>query len=536
MLDIRINNVTVIDGTGAPGYGADIGVRCDRIVMCPGNEPARCIIDGTGKLLTPGFIDAHSHGDEILGTDFGRLCKVNQGITTEIAGQCGESLAPVFPAGKKAVMDLLSTVVPQLPAEFDSFDDYGAYMHWADSRKKSANIKCYVGHGTVRVGVMGYAERPAVPRELEQMKALVRNAMENGALGLSSGLIYTPSCYAETDELVELCKVVAEYGGVYASHIRGESSTVVESVREALTIGRRAGVPVFISHHKVCGKPYWGLSRETLRLVDEAKAAGQQVTIDQYPYPASMTNLNAAVPPWYFGENGVAGVAGLMSDREMRSRIRREIEDPASPFENQYLNCGGWDGVLLSTLPKTPEYEGITVAQAAQQMGTDPFEAYFDLLRDNDALGTAIYFCIGDEDMDRIFLHPDTCVGTDGIVMGMEEKGHPRGWAAFPRAIRTFHKEKALVGLEEMIRKITGFPAQRAMLEQRGEIRDGWYADLVLLDYDALRDRADFITCHALSDGIECVIVNGEIVYRDKKLMDAAPGRVLRHRKPAAGL
>lgn len=529
MLDIRIDGVTIIDGTGAPRYMGSVGVRGDRIVAEPGDEPARCVIDGRGKLLTPGFIDAHSHGDEVLGLDFGRLCKVSQGITTEIAGQCGESMAPVFPEGRAAVTDLLRTVVPVFPESFDTFTDYAAYMAWAERQKKSVNIKSYVGHSVIRAGVMGYEPRLPSPGELERMKGLVRNAMENGAMGLSSGLIYPPGCYADTEELIELCRVVAEYGGIYASHIRGESGGVAESVREALTVGREARVPVFISHHKVCGKPFWGLSRQTLQLIDEAKAAGQQVTVDQYPYEASMTNLNAVIPPKYF-EGGVAALGTLMEDLEVRREIRRELEDPNTDFENQYLNCGGWDGILLSSLPNTPEYEGLTVAQAAKVRGDDPFDTCFDLIRDNRGLGTAIYFCIGREDMHRIFLHPDTCVGTDGVVMAREEKGHPRGWAAFPGAICRFQKEGGLVSPEEMIRKITLLPAQRTMLEQRGAILDGWYADLVLLDYGALRDRADFFRSNILCDGVECVIVNGEIAYRDKQLTEAAPGRVLRHR------
>ena len=365
---------------------------------------------------------------------------------------------------------------------------------------------------------------------LEQMKMLLREAMEQGSLGLSSGLIYAPGCYADREELTELCRVVAEYGGIYTSHMRNESDDVVNGVKEALTIGREAGVPVFISHHKICGVPNWGKSVETLKLVEEARQAGQQVTLDQYPYLASMTNMSAVVPPDHFGE-GAAALARRLGERGkgdgLWRKIAGEIEN-RQDFENQYRNCGGWEHILISSLPETKEYEGMTVAEAARRMGRDGTDTYLELFVRNKGRGNFIYFSMCEEDLCRIFQNPNVCVGTDGLCRGMEEKGHPRAWSSFPHAIAYFQKEKKLLTLEEMIHKITLLPAQRTFLEGRGAIRDGWAADLVILDYDHLEDRADYLHSNVPAGGIDCVLVNGQIVYQDGRLTGKTPGQLLR--------
>ena len=529
MLDLKIVNGTIIDGTGDPAYEGDIGVKEGRIVL-PAEGEARQVIDASGKYVCPGFVDAHSHGDGILGSDFGALCKVSQGITTEVAGQCGESMAPVRPGRVEEAKAVIAGDVVSYPREFETFTGYGPYFRWIEHIPLAQNIMLLAGHSTLRAGVMGYQNRKAGPKEIEEMKRLLRDAMEQGVLGMSSGLIYPPGCYADTEELIELCKVVAEYGGIYTSHIRNESDNVTEAVREALEIGRKAGAPVFLSHHKVCGVQNWGKSRETLRLVEEARAAGQQVTLDQYPYLASMTNMSAVIPPDYF-EEGAAALAERLRDKadksDLRQRIGWEIEN-RQDFENQYRNCGGWDQIMISSLPMTAEYEGMTVKEAAAVMGKTGTETYLELFAKNGGAGNFIYFSMCEEDLCRIFSNPNVCVGTDGLCRGMEGKEHPRAWSSFSRAIAYFQKEKQLLTLEEMIHRLTMLPAERTFLEQRGAVKDGWAADLLILDYEKLEDRADYVHSNVPAGGIDCVIVNGQTVYREGKLTGQMPGRLLR--------
>ncbi len=529
MLDVLIKGAVVIDGTGAPGYRGTIGVKDGKIVLNPALYEAKNVIDANGLYLCPGFIDAHSHGDMVLGQDYAMLCKVSQGITTEIAGQCGTSMFPVVPGQEEGLKGILSVGALSFPDEFSDYTSFEKYASYVEKTKQATNIKILAGHSSLRHSVMGFQSRKATSEEINQMKIRLREAMEHGALGMSSGLIYSPSCFADTEELIELAKVVGEYGGIYATHMRNESYDVVKSVEEALRIGREANVPVFISHHKVCGIKNWNLSKETLQLIEKAIAEGQRVTLDQYPYLASMTNINVVVPPKYF-VNGIEKLAESVKDLQLRKQIKMEILNPETDFENQYLNCGGWENIMISSLPNTPEYDGMTFAEAAKIRNQDGFDTYFDLLAENNGTGVCIYFSMCEEDLCRIFMNENTVVGTDGLCRAMEEKAHPRSWGSFPHAICYFHKEKKLLSLEAMIHKCTKLPAERAMLEKKGAILEGWDADLLLFDYERLKDRAEYKQSNALSDGIEYVMVGGEIVYQNKQMTGKYPGKLIRHK------
>lgn len=528
MIDILIKNVMIVDGTGTPAYRGNVGVFNDKIVKINGNEEAEKVIDGSGLYISPGFIDAHSHGDLILGDECARLCKTSQGVTTEIGGQCGLSAAPVTPENLELVQGQLSVGALRFPKDMVNWTSYKRYLEYADAVPKTANIKSYVGHSTLRIAVMGFENRKPTVEEMEKMKELLKEAMENGAAGFSTGLIYTPCCYAETDEIVELAKVIRPYGGIYASHMRNESYDSVKSVEETIEIGRRAGVPVFISHHKVLGKSNWGLQKQTLALIQKAIDEGIEVTCDQYPYPRNMTHLNACIPPWYFTE-GVAKMAELLEDEEIRKKVRKEMEDPESKYDNYYLNAGGWEGVFVSSSPNTPEAVGKTIAEYAKEINKDPFKTFFDIMVKNKGVSSAVYSSMCDEDVFEIALFPHTVVGSDGLTREMGEKGHPRAYGTCPRAICYYHKENNIMSLEEVIKKMTSMPAQRLKLKTKGIIKDGYDADLVIFNYEKLQDRATYTSSNELTDGIEYVIVNGKIVYQDKKLTGINSGRVLRH-------
>lgn len=528
-MDTLIKNVTVIDGSGRPGYIGNVGIRGGKILMDPADGGTAAVIDGTGKYLCPGFIDAHSHGDQILGQEQAKLSKVSQGITTEIAGQCGGSMFPVSKKTIEMAKGLLSIGTLSFPEEMETWTDGKSYFDWAEKVPLAANMKVFIGHTTLRIAVMGYDSRRPTAEEMEKMKALVRDAMEHGAMGLSSGLIYAPGCYGDIEELSELCKVVAEYDGYYVTHMRNESYALVEAVQEALEIGRRSGVRVWISHHKACGRKNWGKVRETLRLIDQANAEGMTVTVDHYPYTANLTNLNIPIPPEYFREGGVEGLVKMLEDPAKRAEIRAAMEKEDCGYDNFYQNAGGFDGIFVSGCPGLPEADGKFVSEYAKETGRDPFDAYFDILQANGGRANGIYYTVSEEDLCDIIRNPNACVGTDGNCRSMEEKTHPRTFGTFPKAIRRYHRELGILSLEEIIRKITSFPAERAGLKNKGLIADGYDADLVLFDYEKLTDRADYLHSTLTADGIETVFVNGVAVYRDGKLTGANPGKIIPH-------
>ena len=392
----------------------------------------------------------------------------------------------------------------------------------------SCNTALFTGHSAIRIAVMGYEDRKPTSSELDKMKSLLKEAMEEGSRGMTTGLIYPPGVFSDTDELVELCKVMAPYDGIYATHLRNESYDFVNAVKEAIEIGKRAGVRVQLSHHKAYGKKNWGLTKETLRLVSEANAEGQRISIDQYPYEASMTHFNVLIPPKYFN-GGINNLIKSLKDRRTRETIRGEILDENSAFDNYYQNCGGFEGVFASALPATPQYDGMFVSDIATMLKKDPFDTYFDLVIDNNGSGSGIYFSIGEEDICRVIMDPNVMVGSDGICKAMDEKGHPRAWGTFPHAICYFNKQKHLMSLEEIIRKMTSLPAERLMLKGKGTIADGMDADLVVFNYEELQDMASYKCSNLTTKGIKYVVVNGEVVYEDMHLTGKYPGRFLAH-------
>ena len=539
-MELLIKNIMIVDGTGAPAYRGTVGVDQGKICLVVKDDeidfntdleeisPEVQIIDGEGLHLAPGFIDPHSHGDGIYGTPHGQLCKTSQGITTEVCGQCGFSFYPVDPRTLGQLQQFLTLFTNEFSKDMEQWTDFSTYQKYVESLPLTCNTAILTGHGTLRVAVMGNENRKPTEEELERMKTMLKEAMEHGSMGLSTGLIYAPGSFSQLEEIVELAKVIAPYDGIYMTHLRNESYDVVNAVKEALEVGRRAGVRVQISHHKAYGIKNWGLSKETLRLISEAIASGQEVTLDQYPYEASMTHLNVLIPPQYF-DGGVDCLLARLKDPDCREAMKAEMMDETAEFDNYYLNCGGWDGVFTSVLPETPQYSGMFISDIAKQLGKDPFDTYFDLVLENRGEGSGIYFSMGEEDLFRIIQDPNAMVGTDGLCKAMDEKGHPRAWGTFPHAICYFHKEKQLMSLEEIIRKMTSLPAQRLKLFTKGVIEEGKDADLVLFDYDKLQDRASYENSNQVTEGIEYVIVGGQIVYQDQKLTGVYPGKLILH-------
>lgn len=529
MYDLLLKNGIIVDGTGKSKYKGDVAIKDGKIAYVGENKniKAKEEIDCTGKYISPGFIDAHSHGDLVLGNYKDELSRISQGITTHIGGQCGASVVPIrmeyLDVYKNTFSDLVKGIDEDTVKSFEDTKNYIEYVE--NNRTINLNCKLLVGHLTVRVAAMGVENRYATNDELEQMKNMVRNAMENGAIGLSTGLIYTPGVYSSTEEVVELCKVVKEYGGIYATHLRNESYDVLESVKEAIYIAKQADVPLLVSHHKIMGKDNWGLSKETLALIDDEISNGLDIILDQYPYEAAMTQLNICIPPQYLSE-GNTGLVSKLKDKKLREEIKKEMINPTIPYDNFYKNSGGFDGVLVS-MSTVKEAVGKTISEYAKELGKDEFDTYFDLLIECNGEGGANYFANGEEDLERIILHPRTMVGTDAIPSLYEGPGHPRNYGTFTKAIRWYVKEKKLMSLEDMIYKMTLLPSLKFKLDKKGALLDGYDADIVVFDYENIKDNANYKVPNKLSSGIDYVIINGEVAYKDKELVKKGLGKIL---------
>lgn len=556
MLDLLITNAEIVDGTGAQAFHGAVGVKDGKIVLvqresdsaagsASGNvsdsaataaetatasslPEAAETVDAAGLTLTPGFIDSHSHNDRSVGLDPTEyaLCKISQGVTTEVTGQCGSSNFPVSPARIKEAENLFAPEMPQEKlSEALRNRDFGTFLSYADQAPKAINYAFLMGHGTLRAAVMGTEDRKPTPAEMDEMKAYLTEAMEHGCMGLSTGLIYVPGVYADTEEIIELCRVMKPYGGIYATHMRSESDHVVEAVAEAIRIAEEAGVPLFISHHKICGPRNWGASKETLRLVHEAIGRGVKITMDQYPYLASQTGLVQCMPPEYRA-GGDAAFAERLKDPAFRAKVKQEMTEVPPHYNSSLQNAGGFGGILVLYSSNVPEAVGKTLEEYAKDLGKDPFEAYFDLMIANNMAGMGAFFCMQEEDMQRIYLDENTVVCTDNVP-GTGAVTHPRSYGALVRAIHHFSTELGLVSFEEAVRKETSSTADRWGLTGKGRIAEGYDADLTLLDRKILADRADFLHPTRLASGIEKVYVNGVLSFEGGRILPSYPGKCI---------
>lgn len=499
--DILILNGQILDGTGSEAISADLGIRNGRIVAIGdlGSRTRSSEIDAQGLIVAPGFIDLHTHTERRL-LDFPDIQNyTRQGVTTVLGGNCGASPYPM--------------------------DDY---MEKAESEGIALNLALLVGHNTVRTEVMGTENRPSTPEELGKMQALVDQAMQDGAFGLSTGLLYVPGTYSKTEEVVALAEVAALHGGIYATHMRNESSQLLESMDEALHIGRNAGLPVHISHHKAVGKSMWGQSVASLAKVDEAIAEGIDVTLDQYPYTASSTGLTVLFPSWAL-EGGRNKMLERLKDPTQRAKIKDTI------VHNILNDRGGGDpaSVVVSGYQADKSLEGKNLSEITRLKGNDPTaENAADTLMTliEAGSGTGIYHCINEEDVQRIMKHPSVMSASDGstIEFGVA-KPHPRSYGTYPRVLGHYVREKAVLPLAEAIRKMTSLPAQRLGIDDRGIIKEGAWADLVLFDPKTVIDTATWMEPHSFPEGIPHVLVNGMVVVKDSAWTGDFPGKVLRH-------
>jgi N-acyl-D-aspartate/D-glutamate deacylase len=535
MFDIVIKGGRIIDGTGNPWFKADVCVKDGKIAKVGrlSHVNAEKVIDAKGLIVSPGFIDMHSHSDFSVIFNPKAESTIRQGVTTLVVGNCGMSLAPVNPAREDLLMRYISPFLPpgeKLEIKWSTFSEY---LKHQEKFGVSSNIANLVGHGTVRIAVMGFEERTPTKEELGEMKMLVAEAMEAGAFGMSTGLIYPPGIYSKTEELIELAGVVAKYGGIYTSHIRGEGTTLIEAVKEAIEIGEEGKLPIEISHHKAAGKPQWGKSKETLRLMEEARERGVEVTCDQYPYKAGMTSLVTLLPPWAH-QGGMNKLLERLRSPEEREKMRRNIEEGIPGWENFAASCG-WENIYVSSVKteKNKPLEGKNIAEIAKIMGKpDEFTALCELLLEEEGAATMVLFMMDEEDIRRIMKHPLSMVGSDSWsvapygILGVG-KPHPRFYGTYPKILGEYVRENKTLSLEEAIRKMTSLPAQKIGLWNRGLLREGTWADIVIFNPDTVKDKATYQDPHQYPEGIEYVLVNGQIVVELGEHTGILTGKIL---------
>jgi N-acyl-D-amino-acid deacylase len=528
--DVIILNAKIIDGSGNPWYSGDIGIRGDRIAVIGKLQSARAkrTIDAHGLVVAPGFIDMLGQSEFPLLIDSRAINKLSQGITTEITGE-GGSAAPQNAITIKAAMPGLETYHLII-----DWTDLSGYFRRLEKQGTPINLGTYVGAAQVREAVIGDDNRAPTPQQMEQMKALVRQAMEQGALGISTALIYPPGFYAKTDELVELAKVASQYGGIYATHMRSEGKSEMAAIDEALEIGREAHIPVEIFHLKVAGKNRWGSMPQVIAKLQAARDSGIDVTADMYPYLAGATALASALPPWV-ADGGMDKLLERLRNPAIRTRIKKEMAEEHPDWENLYLASGGPSGVMVASVVEQSlkPLTGKTVAQIAQQQKKDPLDSLFDLVLADRGRSVALYFIAGEDDLQYGLKQPWTSIGLDFNEMPLdgplfEPHSHPRGFGSMPRFLGHYSRDLHLLPLEQSIRKITSLPAQREHLRDRGLLKEGFFADITIFDPATIIDRATYTDPAQLSVGVKYVFVNGQLEFSEGKITDVNAGRALK--------
>ena len=528
--DVLIRNGHIIDGAGGPWYAADIGIRGDRIAAIGklGDAHAAKVIDASGRVVSPGFIDMLGQSEFSLLVDNRGLSKLAQGITSEITGE-GGSIAPQTEKTLAPMKPMLEQF--KFTVDWTTLD--GFYRRF-ERQGTPINLGTYVGAAQVREAVVGDDDRAPTAAELDEMKSLVAQAMKDGALGISTALIYPPGHYAKTEELIELAKVAAQYGGLYASHMRSEGTSEMAAIDEAIRIGREAALPVEIFHLKVSGKPRWGSMVQVVAKIQAARDSGLDIRADQYPYVAGGTALASALPPWV-ADGGVAKLLERLNDPKIRERIKGEMASDHKEWENLYFDCGGGSGVMLAGVenPDLKKYNGMTVAEMAKAEKEPELDALFDFILADKAQTGALYFMASEEDLVTGLKQRWTSIGLDAGATGLdgplyEPFTHPRAWGAMARFLGRYVRDQKLMPLEEGIRKITSMPAQREHLAGRGLLKTGYFADITIFDPATILDEATYKEPNKPAKGIDEVFVNGQLEYEHGNLTGAKAGRALR--------
>jgi N-acyl-D-amino-acid deacylase len=527
--DIVIKNGKIIDGSGNPYYYADIGIKGEKIVDIGklGGAQADRIIDAKGLVVCPGFIDVLGQSSFTLLVDGKAESKVFQGVTTEIFGE-GISVAPITPSLRKQLLLWYG----DLPFEV-KWSNFTEYFHQLKQKGISLNAGCYVGAASIRMCVLGFDDRPPTEQEMEKMKQLTAQSMEEGVLALSSALVYPPGSFATTEQLIELSKVASRYGVIYITHMRSEAESLLQGIEEAMEIGREAHIPVEIFHFKAAGQKNWHLMDEAIKKINKARAQGQDITADIYPYTAGATSLSAIVPPWV-SDGGPQKFLERLKDPATRKKIAHQIETDSQGWENFYLASGGWDKILVSSVEteENKQLEGKNILEVAKIRNQPPMEAFFDLLIEENAQVGAVLFMMSEDNIAAKMKQRWVAISTDADALSPEGilgkgKPHPRAYGTYPRVLGRYVREKGIITLEDAIRKMTSLPAQRMGIQNRGLLKAGMYADITIFNPDTIIDKATYVDPHQFPVGVDYVLVNGHIIVAKGKHSGALPGKII---------
>ncbi len=517
-----IKNGSIIDGVKNKEYQADIGIRGDRIERIDNLDGAKSkiLIDVTDRIVSPGFIDIHTHTDFELLANPKAESKIRQGVTTELTGNCGSSAFPL----KRPLSDDKKRMAKKLGIALD-WTDLEGYHASLLKKGMAVNHGTLVGQGTVRSYVIGDDQREPTPDEMDRMKRQVAEALEQGAFGLSTGLEYTPSGYADTEEIIELCKVAAEYGGFYATHIRSEDNAVIEAVAEAIHIAESAGLPLEIAHFKASGKTNWWKLSKMIDLIERAAERGLQVAADRYPYIAFSTGLTILFPQWAL-DGGMEKLLARLKDKKIRESMKADTLKKVKGY--------GWEKIVISNVDKEENKEliGKNIQEIASAKKVDPYEFVCDLIVNEGQDVSHIGFGMSEKNTERVLQHPQVMLGSDGSSLAPygplgEGKPHPRNYGAFPRFLGYYVREKKILPLLEAVKKVTSMPAAKMGLRDRGSIKEGNFADIVVFDPHSIKDKATFIDPHQYPAGIDYVIVNGKVVIDHNTHTGELPGKIL---------
>lgn len=528
--DLLIRNAKIMDGTGNPWYFGDLGVDGERIVAIGNLKDARgrATIDADKKVLAPGFIDSHTHVDlgmfHFLGMEDPYFVRrLEQGITSQIAGCCGIGPAPVLETNKA---DWLGNQYGIREPDRLAWHSFGEYLDEVERFPLGTNYASYVGHGPIRHAVLGFSDRSPSAGDLDKMKDILRQALEDGALGMSTGLIYPPGFYSSTEELVELSSVLGEFGAIYASHLRSESRNWLEAVEEAIEIGERNNIALQLHHIKVKHEDSRKLVQEFLEIIEEKRKGNLDISFDLYPYTASATGLTVILPDWVF-EGGEEKVIERIQDKKLYNRILKDVYSDYGwkTLEDEEKGC---NNMLILDGENCHEYRNKTVYEISREKGIGPVAAALEILLETKLTAGTANFGIEEEDIKSLLKSPYTMIGADAGAAKLGGHVHPRNNGTFPRILGKYAREEGVISMEEAINKMTGFPAARFNFQKRGLIKEGFYADLVIFDEEKIRDRASYIEPFKSPVGIEYVIVNGCISIENGRFTDRVGGKVLR--------
>jgi len=526
MLDLVLKNGRIVDGTGNPWFFGDVGIK-DNLIVDVGrkNREGLETIDVQGQVISPGFIDGHCHSDLMILDNPRSEIKLRQGVTTEVLGNCGMTPAPFAPQNLELLRSYVEPVLGKTEREW-SWERFGQYVGSLREARPSENVATYVGHGTLRIAVMGFENRPASDKELDLMKDLLEESMQVGAIGLSLGLMYAPGSYTSGEELAELCSVLPRCDGLLAVHIRGEGNSLIPSIKEVIWIAERCGCPLQISHLKAAGTSNWGRVAEAMELVEDARSRGLDVTCDVYPYTAGSTSLTTLLPPWAL-EGGISRTLERLKDPTSRERIKQELGYEHDGWDN-LMAATGWDCVYISSLSKgdNADLEGKNIDEISESRALDPADCMMDLLLEQDGKVSMVFFHMADTDVEQVLSWERSLIASDSLH-DQARKPHPRLYGTFPHVLARYVREKKLLTLEEAIRKMTSFPARKFRLGKRGLMAPGYAADLVVFNPDEISDKATYDDPKNFPEGISHVLVNGAQVLVSGVHRGARAGRAL---------